>query len=413
MGTYEHIYDDNNWSKNCVPEVKVVLDDAGDDMPEVILRIYDPVDPSHMDFQVQMPLNRLYAGLSHPEIDSGGGWGDSCDAMKPEYDANAECQSVHLGSLYYAAGQQGFSFLGDQGSLDAIFAHKAFSVGASAEVDKNVIVRIMKSKTYTGNYCGGGTNRYGGGSTSAISFVTGGGGIAHLTLCSNGLGMYGPSQCTTSSSYDCYIGGQTCNSPDSSCESDAGQRAAIALKLLPPKAQRSSCKEILVHDGRVSDIEYIWLNGQRQSVVCDGEWTLVANAQSVTDAFLSSGAFGDPLEGRTTQFKMSDAHINALATEEFRVSLNNYDSSNTGPIYFESTCDFDSTMAVSSGSRCRYASHSTGGPYNIVGQVASHRYALNTDVSGVSGVQGYWMANGVSPNYLNRATASMQRLWVR
>ena len=81
--------------------------------------------------------------------------------------------------------------------------------------------------------------RYTGANTAtAFNFMSGSGGAVHATLCSTGLGMYGPSKCTTDSGLNCYTNGNSCSTVSSStsmpgsCIHDAGQRAAMSLKLV-------------------------------------------------------------------------------------------------------------------------------------------------------------------------------------
>lgn len=200
LGTYKSRWDDNNWSEDCRISVKDALD-AG--ATNIVMRIYDPVDSSHMDFSYTLSARAWYDAFQNPANDP-------------------DKSSVAL-----TASQKPASFGG-------FFSNKIWSVGSSATTN-NINSRVLTEQKYIQQYCNGGaaTYKYAGiGTKTAFNFIVGGGGTAHAALCSTGLGVYGNSMCTTGKQYNCYIGGAPCNDSGArACRSDAAQRAAIAIKL--------------------------------------------------------------------------------------------------------------------------------------------------------------------------------------
>lgn len=199
LGTYASRMNNENWSQDCRLAVKKAMD-AG--ATNIVVRIYDPVDSNHMDFSWTVPASAWYAAYQHPD--------------------KVEGQSVQLQTIT------------KPDSVGNFLSHKLWSVGTSAE-ENHIYSRVLTKPSYIQHYCNGAASTYkysGIGTQSALNFITGDGSVVHATLCSTGLGVYGPSRCTTGSSYPCYLGGSQCDDPaKGECTSDKAQRAAIAIKL--------------------------------------------------------------------------------------------------------------------------------------------------------------------------------------
>ena len=204
--------------------------------------------------------------------------------------------------------------------------------------------------------------------------------------------------------------------------------AAASLPPPPPAAPTpSTCLEHLYDAAGAAEngMYDVMLPGEASttSVYCDmtnGGWMLVASGLSGYNAeWAAAGGFGDP--ANNDNFKLSDAAINRAKKWGLKVTLNKYDSTNKGPLFFNPACFIDHTKPVPAGSACLQASHAEGGPWDIFGQAASHRRGVNTDVcsgSGCSGVAGYWVAHNsdtglATPNYIGRTSGTRQRMWVR
>jgi len=196
LGTYSSRKDKDNWSMDCRLAVKKAMASGA---KKIVMRIYDPVDSGHMDFSYTLSASEWYDAFQNPVED-------------PEsVTITAHNKPTNLGGF---------------------LSHKAWSVGHTAD-ENNVAHRVLTKLDYVRQYCDGGstTPKYSGKNTkTTFNFIVGGGGTAHASLCSNGLGMYGESQCTTGTRYNCYIGGKVCNDRDG-CRTDAAQRAAVSIKL--------------------------------------------------------------------------------------------------------------------------------------------------------------------------------------
>ena len=201
LGTYASRKDSDNWSLDCRLSVKKAIDAGAEN---IVMRVYDPVDSNHMDFSWTLKASEWYAAYQHliPDKDYG--------------------ESVTLEMITKPAGAGNF------------VNHKIWSVGTVAE-QEDIQLRVLAKLSYIQHYCNGAASNYkysGIGTKSALSFITGNGQKVHATLCSTGLGVYGPSQCTTGSNYNCYIGGKKCTDPNKGkCTNDAAQRAAVSIKL--------------------------------------------------------------------------------------------------------------------------------------------------------------------------------------
>lgn len=198
LGTYAHYHDDENWSVDCRTSLSAALA-AG--TTNVAMRLYDPVDTTMLDMTFTFGAQALYDVLQNP-------------------DTNVDAVSL-LDDL-----------VGSVPSVGSFASHKSYSVGTNS--GHGVRPTVLTKPSYIYSYCNGGSStvKYAGTSLStAFNFITGGGGWLHATLCSTGLGMYGPAVCTTGGGWPCYIGSASCTSGASACLSDAGQRAAVALKL--------------------------------------------------------------------------------------------------------------------------------------------------------------------------------------
>ena len=194
LGTYDAWKDKDNWSIDCRKSLATAIS-AG--ATKVKFRLYDPVDAGAMDFEYTYDAQGLYDALQN--------YNPSVEDVRP---------TLH-GSLPSA---------GD------FMSHKSWAVGTSVSMSQP---RFLTKPSYIQSYCNGGSGvaKFAGlNLNTAFNFMVGGGGHIHASLCSTGLGMYGASQCTTGSSYSCYIGGST--SCGTNCLSDAGQRAAVSMKLV-------------------------------------------------------------------------------------------------------------------------------------------------------------------------------------
>lgn len=195
-----------------------------------------------------------------------------------------------------------------------------------------------------------------------------------------------------------------------------------------------SCLEILRATPGASDGIYTVLmtGGPTPSkVTCDmtnGGWTLVASVSQASASWLLASAYSDTTSG---DFKMSDAVINAAKSSgigQFRVTLDQYDPGppapttrkNTGPLYVNPSCIFDSTSTPSSGSACLEASLSEGASFfEVVGSPQPDRYGLNLnndDTSDTHHGYGYWAGSSGSPAFVGATiavTSTRQQLWVK
>lgn len=212
LGTHMTHYDDDNWSVDCRVSVLNAITaaaSAGSSSPlQISMRLFDPVDSSHMDLEYTFAAQEWYDAFQTP-------------------DASINEATLPSGSVVLpSSASAGF------------LSHKAYAVGTALNPP---VARILSRPSYIQSYCNGGAAaRYSGtGSTSAFNFLVGGGGQVHATICSTGLGMYGPSACTSGyTTHPCYLGSSTvCNAVSSTtatstCFSDAAQRAAISLKLV-------------------------------------------------------------------------------------------------------------------------------------------------------------------------------------
>jgi hypothetical protein len=216
LGTYTHTHDADNWSE----DVRPVLEEyAASGVTDILVRIYDPVDPSKMDVQQSVKLSEFLSGLKH--VVAPGVSASHCSGPG----ANAPpCKSVSINSY-------------NQKVVLGTFEQdtKTFSVGTTFEGNPGQsgwIFRTLNGPDYVKSYCdeAGATSFFGTGQTGAINFMTGSGGYVHSTLCSTGLGVY------DTNSYPAY-----------NKNSDEGRRAAIAFKL-PAASQVPSLPASLSSD---------------------------------------------------------------------------------------------------------------------------------------------------------------------
>ena len=161
-----------------------------------------------------------------------------------------------------------------------------------------------------------------------------------------------------------------------------------------------------------------------QTMVCEGEWALVAAVHSVTPVgdLRSSSAYGTAAAGITNEFKLDDAQINALLTTEIRVTMGAYqapcsdsESCISGPMYWPASCNYASNTHATG--NCATLSLTSGGPYSMNAGVASHRNGLVACCSSEDpSVTGYWANNDDNhASFLSGDEALMksQFLWVR
>ena len=183
LGTHTWYADKDNWGRdfhqtcNLIAKMPVPIATGA----RLFINIYDPVDRKLLDVVSETSAWSFCKGLQYADHDYGhaeskklGVW--ICAASA---EVGTHCEIVNLISW-------------GQGKLLKTVANplkKTSALGTNMNYYTNMLVQKSYAHLYCGHY------GFGGDSTSAISFVVGGGRDAHMTLCASYLGCYHNKNC--------------------------------------------------------------------------------------------------------------------------------------------------------------------------------------------------------------------------